>query len=328
MISSHVTDRVEQHRATGRTFEAGGVRSFVRERGEGPTVVPCTASPQAASCIARWWTSSRPEDCGQLPSTSRVSGSRLARATSTTPGAAWPAWTATAIDALEIESCHLVVHDIGGPIGFEWAIRHHGRVTSLTALNTFVDVAGFRRPWPMPPFAVRGVGELWLAGLRRPVWRSIFRHVALGEQSAISDPEIDSDLTLLKRDDGGRAFLRIMRGFELTAAKQRFLFEGLSARDYPAQVVWGRDDRSFGRATSTRRAAGARRRPGVAAGHEAFSSGGPGSRSRRGDRRAGQVMARASANPFPKPVPERSASLAQYPRGWPASACLRRRGSS
>ena len=26
-----------------------------------------------------------------------------------------------AIDALELDRCHLVVHDIGGPIGCEWA---------------------------------------------------------------------------------------------------------------------------------------------------------------------------------------------------------------
>ncbi len=30
-----------------------------------------------------------------------------------------------------------------------------------------------------------------------------------------------------------------MRGFELTEAKERFFFEGLAARPYPAQVVWG-----------------------------------------------------------------------------------------
>jgi D-arabinose 1-dehydrogenase-like Zn-dependent alcohol dehydrogenase len=54
-----------------------------------------------------------------------------------------------AIDALGIDQCHLVVHDIGGPIGFERAITHPERVLSLTVLNSPVDVAVFRRPWPM-----------------------------------------------------------------------------------------------------------------------------------------------------------------------------------
>jgi hypothetical protein len=52
-------------------------------------------------------------------------------------------------DALGIDQCHLVVHDIGGPIGFERAITHPERVLSLTVLNSPVDVAVFRRPWPM-----------------------------------------------------------------------------------------------------------------------------------------------------------------------------------
>jgi hypothetical protein len=33
--------------------------------------------------------------------------------------------------------------------GFEWAINHPGRVLSLTVLDTVVDVAAFRPPWPM-----------------------------------------------------------------------------------------------------------------------------------------------------------------------------------
>jgi len=237
---------VEQHRAAGRTFEAGGVRSFVREQGDGPTVVLLHGVP-ASSFLYR-----------------RMMGALAARALRAVafdfPGLGladrphdfdytWSglaAWTASAIDALGVERCHLVVHDIGGPIGFEWAIRHPDRVASLTALNTLVDVDGFRRPWPMLPFAFRGVGEAWLAGMHPRIWRPIFRHVALGDRGATSNAEIDAHLALLKREDGGRAFLQIMRGFELTAAKQRFLFDGLARRAYPAQVVWGRDDRALG----------------------------------------------------------------------------------
>jgi pimeloyl-ACP methyl ester carboxylesterase len=45
-------------------------------------------------------------------------------------------WSARAIDALGIDRCHLVVHDIGGPIGFEWAIAHPERVLSLECFCT------------------------------------------------------------------------------------------------------------------------------------------------------------------------------------------------
>ena len=165
---------------------------------------------------------------------------------STIPWSGLARWTGAALDALGIERCHLVVHDIGGPIGFEWAIRNPERVLSLTVLNTLVAVESFRRPWPMHPFSIRGAGEAWLAGLRPPVSRWIFRHEGLSDHSAMSAAEIDAYVALLKREDRGRAFLRIMRGFELTAAKQDFFYSGLGARTYPAQVVWGRDDPALG----------------------------------------------------------------------------------
>jgi pimeloyl-ACP methyl ester carboxylesterase len=52
---------------------------------------------------------------------------------------------------ITIDTSHLVVHDIGGRIGFERATTHPERVLSLTVLNSPVDVAVFRRPWSMHP---------------------------------------------------------------------------------------------------------------------------------------------------------------------------------
>jgi pimeloyl-ACP methyl ester carboxylesterase len=82
--------------------------------------------------------------------------------------------------------------------------------------------------------------------MRPPASRWIFRHEGLADRSAMSSAEIDAYVALLKREDRGRAFLRIMRGFELTDAKQRFLYEGLADHRYPAQVVWGREDPALG----------------------------------------------------------------------------------
>ncbi len=155
-------------------------------------------------------------------------------------------WTGEAIDALGIERCHLVVHDIGGPIGFEWAIRNPERVMSLTALNTLVDAASFHRPWPMHPFSIRGVGEVWLRSMMRVPFRQIYYLVGIGDRSAVPSAEVDAHHALLKRVDKGRAFLRIMRGFELSEAKERFFFEGLAGRPYPAQVIWGERDTMLG----------------------------------------------------------------------------------
>ncbi len=156
------------------------------------------------------------------------------------------AWTGAAIDALGIGRCHLVGHDIGGPIGFQWAIENPDRVLSFTALDTFVDVAHFHRPWPMHPFSIRGVGELWLRGMVRPAFRQIYYMVGIADRGAVPAAEVDAHHALLKRGDGGRALLRIMRGFELTAEKEELFLTGLGRREYPAQVVWGAEDRMLG----------------------------------------------------------------------------------
>ena len=232
-----------EHERSGRRFEAGGVGSFVREEGEGNPVVLLHGVPVSSFLYRRVL----PElaDRGlrgvafdfpgmglaERPEGFDYSWSGLAR------------WTGEAIEALGIERCHLVVHDIGGPIGFEWAIRNPGKVASLTALNTLVDAASFHRPWPMHPFSIRGVGEVWLRSMVRPAFRQIYYLVGVGDRAAVPAAEVDAHHALLMREDRGRAFLKIMRGFELSEAKERFFFEGLADRPYPAQVVWGERDR-------------------------------------------------------------------------------------
>lgn len=237
---------IAAHEAAGRRFEAGGVRSFVRQEGNGEAVVLLHGVPTSSFLYRKVLVelaarglrgvafdfpglglAARPQDFD-------YSWSGLAR------------WTGEAIDALGVERCHLVVHDIGGPIGFEWAIGNPDRVASLTALNTLVDVAGFRRPWSMHPFSVRGVGEVYLRTMTRFAMVQLFYLQGIGDRGAVPKDEIGAYFDLLKRDDGGRAFLRIMRGFELTEEKERFFRSGLAERPYPAQVVWGRRDRALG----------------------------------------------------------------------------------
>ena len=48
-------------------------------------------------------------------------------------------WAAAAVDSLGIDRFHLVVHDAGGPVGFELCAAHQGD-RSLTILNTMVEL--------------------------------------------------------------------------------------------------------------------------------------------------------------------------------------------
>jgi haloalkane dehalogenase len=238
------------HQAAGRRFAAGGVTSFVREQpppvGSGAPVVLVHGVPSSSFLYRKMipalaqqglraiafdfpglGLADRPEDFD-------YSWSGLAR------------WMGEAIDALEVDRCHVVVHDIGGPIGCEWAVRNPDRVLSLTALNTVLGVADFHRPWTMQPFAIRGIGELWLASLRPFAMSELFYIQGIANRAATPRREVYAYYYLLKRSDGGRAFLRIMRGFELTDQKQRFLWEGLAERSYPARIVWGERDPALG----------------------------------------------------------------------------------
>ncbi len=147
-----------------------------------------------------------------------------------------------AVDALALDRFHLVVHDVGGPVGFELAAAVPERVASLTVLNTIIEVDTFKRPWSMEPFARRGIGEVYLRTLTKPAFRMLMRLQGIKDMAAVGRAELDAYVDLLKRDDGGRAFLKIMRGFERTPEK-RALYTSVVASDrYPVQVLWGADD--------------------------------------------------------------------------------------
>lgn len=247
-VAPNVEQIIADHRAAGRQFEAAGVCSFVREQGDGDPVVMVHGVPTSSYLWRKVLPGVAAGDLrgvafdfpglgfAERPQDFDYSWSGLA------------AWFGEAIDALGIERCHLVVHDIGGPIGCEWAVRNPDRVLSLTSLNIMLAVASFRRPWFMNLFVPRGVGEIWLRSGNRWVLAELFARLGLGDRSAVPRSELAAYQVLLRREDGGRAFLRIMRGFELTEEKERYLIDGLEQGTYPTQIVWGRDDPAIGSA--------------------------------------------------------------------------------
>ncbi len=233
---------VERHRSLGRPFDAGPIRSFVREEGSGEPVVCLHGVPMSSLPLP--------------PGAARAGGSAACAGVAfDLPGLGFadrgPAldysWTGlgrfarAAVDALELDRFHLVVHDIGGPVGFELAAAVPDRVRSLTVLNSIVNPDGFKRPWMMEPFAVRGVRFAWLRSMTRPTWRALYHQAGISRHRAVPKAEVDAHLLLLKRGDRGRSFLRVMRGFERTAEK-RDLYASALTGPYPVQVVWGERD--------------------------------------------------------------------------------------
>jgi pimeloyl-ACP methyl ester carboxylesterase len=230
------------HEAAGRYFDAGGVRSFVREEGSGDPVVCLHGVP--SSCFL------------YRKVIAELAGRGLRGVAFDLPGLGLAdrpedfdySWTSlgrfavAAVEALGLDRFHLVVHDIGGPVGFELAAAVPERVRSLTVLNTLIEVDQFKRPWSMEPFARRGIGEVYLRTLSKPSFRTLMRLQGIADMSATTKAELDSYVDVLKREDGGRAFLKIMRGFERTRAKRQLYAGTLRDVPYPVQAVWGEKD--------------------------------------------------------------------------------------
>jgi haloalkane dehalogenase len=239
-----VTSRevVERHRSAGREFEADGVRSFVREEGSGDPVVCFHGLP--ASCFLYRKVLGELAARGLRGVAFDLPGLGLAER----PPDFDYTWTGlgrfsrAAIDALELDRFHLVVHDIGGPVGFEVAAAAPERVRSLTILNTMIEVDTFKRPWSMEPFARRGVGRVYLATMSKLAFRRLMLMQGIANPDATPREEIDAYVDLLKREDGGRAFLAIMRRFERTHEKRDLYVGAVRDIPYPVQVVWGVDD--------------------------------------------------------------------------------------
>jgi haloalkane dehalogenase len=245
-VNPQVAEAIERHRRSGREFEAGGVRSFVREEGDGEPVVLMHGIPVSSFLYRK-----------VLP---LLADRRLRGVAFDLPGLgladkpegfdySWSGlgrWTAEAIDALGLDRCHLVLHDIGGPIGLEWALRNRERVRSLTVLDTLIDVGHFRRVWSMDLARPPVFGPLWVATIRPPVARWLFYLQGIADRSATPTHEVDTHIALLHRDGGGRSFRKIVRGFELTEEKERFYTQGLREVDWPATILWGDRDPALG----------------------------------------------------------------------------------
>lgn len=239
---------LDAHRGAGHVVDVDGVATFVRRQGAGPAVLLVHGVP-----VSSWvWRNVLAELANQglegiapdLPGTG-LSG-RPEDFDYSWSGLG--AHVASTVDALGLDTFHLVVHDIGGPVGFEVTARMPDRVQSLTVLNTITDPASFTKPAPMRPFQYRGIGEAWLRSMSRPAWRFLMRRIGLAPGSSVTNAEIDLHHLLLRHGDRGTAFLKIMRSFETTQAKSDLYREILSA-DRPKQLLWGERDPALRLAT-------------------------------------------------------------------------------
>jgi pimeloyl-ACP methyl ester carboxylesterase len=147
------------------------------------------------------------------------------------------AFVGAALDTLDIERAHLVLHDFGGPWGLEWAVTEPERVASVVLIGTglLLDYRwhALARIWRTP-----GLGEAFMATTTRPGWRLLLRRGnPRGLPRAFVDRMFD-DFDAATR----RAVLGLYRSVEDVAGSAQRLAPALRGHDIPALVLWGGRD--------------------------------------------------------------------------------------
>jgi pimeloyl-ACP methyl ester carboxylesterase len=237
-----VASVIEKHKTSGYFFNVKGVQSFALDQGEGPAVLCLHGVPTSSFLYWKVITALAGQGlrgiCFDFPGLGLAdrpeyfdySFSGLTK------------FSIKAVDALQLNNFHLVVHDIGGPIGFALAAGLKERIQSITILNTWINVDMFTKPLPMRPFEKPVLGEAELALINHFTWNAGFTSFAVSDASNIPKEEIYAYVDLLKREDGGKAFLKIMRNFDYSREFKLRCYEAVQNVSYPVQAIWGAQD--------------------------------------------------------------------------------------
>ena len=235
-------DIILQHEKNGRYINIDGINTFYTDTGNGPVVfcihgVPTSSflyrkvavalKHQALRAIAidlpGLGLSGRPEEFNYIFSNFGRFCNRF-------------------LDALKVNAVHLLIHDIGTPVGLSLAAQNSSHIRSITVLNSMLDMEHFVKPLAMRAFEKPILGEVQLALLTPATFPLMMKTAGVVNNDVISDGEVSAYMHLLKREDGGNAFLKIMRSFEQTKEFSQACYAAFQNPDYPVQLIWGDHD--------------------------------------------------------------------------------------
>ncbi|ALJ01499.1 alpha/beta fold hydrolase [Rufibacter tibetensis] len=233
---------LENHKSNGTFLEVEGVRAFALDQGSGEAVF-CVHGVPTSSFLYRKVIAELAHQgfrgiCVDLPGLGL--SDRPKEFEYSFPNFA--RFLAKAAEKLGLEKYHLVVHDIGGPIGFALAAQNPDSILSLTILNTWIDVVSFEKPLPMRPFEKPLLGEAQLATVQHTTWYLLFSNLAVSDTEGIPKEEAYAYVDLLKREDNGAAFLKIMRNFDHREEFRQLCLKAVQNVPYPIQAIWGGED--------------------------------------------------------------------------------------
>ena len=233
---------VKQHEASGRYFQVDGLKTFALDYGEGEAVFCIHGVPTSSFLYRKVLLSLSKKgyrgisvDLPGLGLTERpenfdYSFPNFAR------------FLSKAAEALDVQKYHLVVHDIGGPVGFALAVMEPEKILSLTILNTWIDVVNFKKPVVMRPFEKKVLGEAELKMMTHATWPVMFNKMGIVDDQKVPNEEVNAYVDLLKMEDNGKAFLKIMRNFSDSEEFRDLCYQAVQKVSYPVQAVWGAED--------------------------------------------------------------------------------------
>jgi pimeloyl-ACP methyl ester carboxylesterase len=242
-MDEEATNRIiKDHESNGRYVTLDGVNTFYLDVGSGP-VVFCIHGVPTSSFLYRKVASSL-ADLGLRTVAIDLPGLGLSDRPENFDYifSNFGRFCNRFLDRLDIKDVHLVIHDIGAPVGLSMAPQEPGRVRSITVLNAMLDIENFVKPLPMRPFEKPLLGEAELAMLTPATFPLMMKGAGVVDMDCISHDEIAAYIHLLKRVDEGKAFLKIMRSFEQTKAFSQSCYNGYINADYDVQLIWGEED--------------------------------------------------------------------------------------
>ena len=141
------------------------------------------------------------------------------------------------VEALGLEKMHIVVHDLGGPVGLFWAVHNPEKIHSITLLNTLV--------YPKFPLGV----VAFLAALHTPGLKNLMvsgwglvRLIRLGlhQKEAKKNPELQEYASYFDTSDAKKALIKSAKGLHPGGLKT--IGEKLPQMNVPFQIIYGKHD--------------------------------------------------------------------------------------
>jgi pimeloyl-ACP methyl ester carboxylesterase len=141
------------------------------------------------------------------------------------------------LDALGVRRAHLVLHDLGGPWGLEWALRRPDAFASVLLIGTGI-LPGYRWHALARIWQTRGLGEAFMGTSTRRAFRTLVKR---GQERPLPRAFVDRMYDDFDRPTR-RTVLRTYRASRDIVGWSEAAAPRLRALDRPALVLWGLHD--------------------------------------------------------------------------------------